>query len=542
MIQLYIVDDEELEREGIAGLFDWASMGIRLIGDAWNGHAALRALERVKPDIVISDIRMPGMDGIEFARRLRLLHPDVQFIFVSGYEDFESARSALEVEAAAYLMKPVNEQALLEAIGRIAGSMQERQTRLIEEAQIRLRLKESIPLLREKHMRDLLLGVASYGSGTEQIFSQLGIPLKPGRYAVMAIQLEADRQSPANEDVLAGHARNLAALRIAAEAAGGDSPLPPVMTREGEIALVTPYSTFLRPEEVEEQLESLGERLLRAYDQSGVSVTIGVSGTDEGAGRIPHLYRQASLLLKRRFTAGRGRMIWHEDESGREPASAPLPDMRTFRQETAKAVIASDPARLAALVRDCLGRQAWDKEQTLYMASELVSAAWQAWSDLHGGTSPRIPEEPLPWVTLARMETLRDTEEWLCRYLTVLAGEAGERQSDRGEHTVAAVKEIVRSEYGNPELTVESIAGRIYLTPSYIRKLFKNRTGKTIKDYIVHIRMRKAAELLRQPELKVGAVAGMVGYESVSYFCSVFRHYYGTTPGEFKDAGHGGSY
>ncbi|MEX2103825.1 MAG: AraC family transcriptional regulator, partial [Bacilli bacterium] len=124
---------------------------------------------------------------------------------------------------------------------------------------------------------------------------------------------------------------------------------------------------------------------------------------------------------------------------------------------------------------------------------------------------------------------------WVVSYIQGIAELAKTSRRTKNEQIVQTIKQWVQDEY-MLDLTIEYVAGKVFLAPGYVRKIFKNQMGVTLKDYIVQTRMKKACELLRSPAYKVNVVAHAVGYENVSYFCSVFKNYYGTTPGEFKDA------
>lgn len=534
MLKMFIVDDEDMEREGIRNLHAWEQSGVTIIGEAWNGLSALEALANVEPDVVITDVRMPGMSGLEFAAKLKQRYPAVKFIFISGYEDFDAARNAVDVNAVAYLMKPINRVVLIRTIEKTIGKIVEEKHREEEGHRLKHQVEASLPVLREQFLRDMLLGIERVeGERTIQQAKQYGLSLPHGQTAVMVVKRESSGLDD-DEKLERQHSLSINVYQELSRLIHEATQLPPVMTRESEFTIVIPCSDAVSPEDMEEHLEQTAESWLAHLERmTGVRVTIGIAMADDGVTRIHHMYRRARMAVNRKFYLGSQHVIWYEDDEG--TPGEPVLLVQRMKVELAEAIWTADADKIEHMITTCLQGRQMKREQAWFVAADLMNTALQAVAERKDLLRTILEQGGAPWDKMLQPETIDELSEWVVSYIQGIAGLAKACRGKKNEQVVQTIKQCVLEEYMT-DLTVEYLAGKVYLAPGYVRKLFKNETGATLKDYIVQTRMNKACELLRRPDYKVNEVAHAVGYENVSYFCAVFKNFYGTTPGEFKDA------
>ncbi|REE81009.1 YesN/AraC family two-component response regulator [Paenibacillus taihuensis] len=533
MIKLFIVDDEDMEREGIRSLFDWKQFGVTVIGEAWNGHAALEALEHEEPDLVITDVRMPGMNGLQFASRLKRMYPNVKYIFISGYEDFDAARNAVDVNAVAYLMKPINKETLMQTIAGAIGRIEEEKHRVQEGDKLRHQVEENMPVLREQLLRDLLLGIEPVdGERTIQQAQSFGLALPTSRTAVMILKVKELSPDSEEAEPLKAVTVHRELSRIIQEETG----LPAVMTREGEYTVLVPSSPILSPEEAEEHVEQLAASWMQQLNRTtGLTYAIGIALAEDGIRSCHRYCRLARMAASRSMYSDVPSVMWHEDhEDSRDEFPIAL---HRSKEELTEAIITSDTEKIEAIIRACFQNKAMKKEQAWFVAVDLLTTALHTLAEKRELMKAAFEQEKAPWDKLMHMETIDSLVSWVIVYVQNISELIRKNQGNKHEHIVQTIKQWVKSEYMT-DITIDSIASRVFLAPGYVRKLFKNQTGMTLKEYIVQTRMKCASELLRQPERKVNEVAAAVGYENVSYFCAVFKSFYGLSPGEFKDAYH----
>lgn len=535
MLKMFIVDDEDMEREGIRSLYAWEELGLSVIGEAWNGQSALEALTDIEPDLVITDVRMPGMNGLEFAARLKKRYANVKFIFISGYEDFDAARNAVDVNAIAYLMKPINKDALIRTIEEAIGRITEEKHREEEGIRLKHQVEASLPVLREQFLRDMLLGIdKADGDRTIQQARTYGLALPAGKTAVMVVKLEASAAQAEQNDPDQPHMKAIQVYRQLSQIIKAETPLPPVMTREGEYTVLIPCSSMMAPEDMEEHLETTAESWIAQISKAtGLTLTIGLALAEDGMSSVHPCYRKARMAVNRKFYLGARNVLWYvEDEEAQEEITVVVHRMK---EELADAVLMSELDKIKSIVMSCFQGKQMKREQAWFVAADLINTALQTMSEKKNLLKSVFEQAGTPWENMMRKETIDALAVWVVSYIERIAELARTHRGSKNEQVVHTIKQCVQDEY-MLDLSVEYIAGKVFLAPGYVRKLFKNETGVTLKDYIVQTRMKKACELLRRPELKVNEVAHAVGYENVSYFCSVFKNFYGTTPGEFKDA------
>ena len=157
MYKLLIVDDEDVEREGMADFIQWEKYGISLAGTAWNGVEGYEEIQNQMPDIVITDIKMPVMNGIELIRKTREDFPDIVFIVLSGYGEYEYTSRAMELGVRHYILKPCDEAKIVEVIGKVTEELKVREEKKRKEDDMRTQVKRLAPRAREQMFRNVLL-------------------------------------------------------------------------------------------------------------------------------------------------------------------------------------------------------------------------------------------------------------------------------------------------------------------------------------------------------------------------------------------------
>lgn len=157
-MKVLLVDDEQIARQGIRTFVPWKELGCRLVGEASDGTEALALMEKLRADIVITDIRMPGMDGLELTAELVRIYPGCKVIILTGYEDFSYARQAIQYQVVDYLLKPVGEEELAESLKKVVAVLEEEAERRRENTRMRCMVSDNLEEIRRKILEDLLYG------------------------------------------------------------------------------------------------------------------------------------------------------------------------------------------------------------------------------------------------------------------------------------------------------------------------------------------------------------------------------------------------
>ena len=191
MYRIYIVDDDEIERRGMSALPLFGQLEVEIVGQAWNGEMALEDIGRLRPDIVISDVRMPVMDGLILAERLNREFPEILLILMSGYEDFQAVRQAIRWDAEAFLTKPLNIEELKAALIGAMDRLDAERRRVKHRERVSRQIDQLLPVLRERVIRDLILGVPLLNDDAMQMeIAETGLFREADRFCVFDVQIE----------------------------------------------------------------------------------------------------------------------------------------------------------------------------------------------------------------------------------------------------------------------------------------------------------------------------------------------------------------
>ena len=537
MYRLLVVDDDDIERRGLSNLDAWKELDVGCVGKAWNGEEALRLCSELTPDIVITDVRMPVMDGITLARQLHVQYPAIAVILISGFEDFTAARSAVNAGALGYLVKPVNLKELVRIVKEATGRLDRRMELVTEQDRLRSRLEELMPVERERYIKDQLLGMEPYDG--KRFYEVLqGLRLRPGDGMWAVMDIETGRTAGHWEEAM-NRAIRLRFYDILQSCSEQYCALQLVPMRDNECVMVFTFPTLVSEEFVFSRLEEIAEALVRNVNESlALPVCVGLSIPSGDCRNLSMLYKQASQALRQKFSLGYNRVIWFQEEAGQISAVRVEGSSRSLLEEITKAVRAGD----AQLVRKLAEKHfkalgAVDELDLEYVQSsccEILAAVVLTMKETGEPPNASMTGVWMPYSAMLALQTLPDIMKWMTEYLSAAALALFNQRNGHSDSLLDKIKSIVSFEY-TYEINAESIAARVYITPSHLRRLFKNKMGQTLQEYILQLRMQKVSELLRDPARKIHEVARSVGYDNDSYFGMTFKRYFGVTASEYKD-------
>jgi two-component system response regulator YesN len=565
MYKLLVVDDEPAVRFGLRNYMDWGQFDILFAGEADDGETGLEAVERLMPDIVLTDVRMPSMDGITLSREIRRRFPDIKIVFVSGHDDSDYLKSAMKVSAVDYIFKPVNLQELRTVIARVVAELQEEQTERRMTQQMQAKLQESMPLLREKFLLSLIRGGSIRGERVLERLDFLGLGL-PYTAAYWVIVVSVDRfvdlvdkyserdlqifcyaiQNVCQEVVsryLQGHVfehRNGEFVGIvyadqwqteSAAAAAGQAVNGEVLNAHDD-----PEELLF---ELASQLQAHLQRFLR------ISVTIGIGDRVSNLDALAGSYEQAREAAAGKWYLGQNQILTMDSLNLDKQETS---DERSYRFDSAESgkLIAilqgGDPARLEQALDELFDRLAQQRRDGLKYSRnvvlQIVLLAGQLMLELNLADEEMEERESWLWEALFKQETIAELRQLLETYLQDVCGKIRDRRSGRANNIVERVRAIIERRYADNKLTVAEIGREVYLTDTYISLLVKQETGRTVNEWLTQYRMEKAKELLANPTYKLYDICYAVGYADPSYFSKLFKKVTGLTPSAYRDMRH----
>ena len=536
MYRLLVVDDEANIREGMAGVIPWEDHGVRLVGQAADGLEALEQFRRLEPDIVITDIRMDGMSGLDFTARLREEKPEVRIVIITGYDTFEYAQRAVDLHAFAFLLKPVLPQELVAVVQKIVEELD--QSRIVREKIENFdRLLESHrgPLA-ENLVVDLLEGRIASLSELDRRRQFLGLALD-GPAFVAAVFAFDDRAAIALLGSRELHGR-LAALReIVSGHLGGRWEAHTVFRADHTVAVVA-SGDFGASHKGRQRLHAQLELARDAVAENlGATVTVGCGGVVSDVLQLHRSWAEALRCLEFRSASGPSSLITADDAAvmaGRLPVYPWEPEL-----ETAAGIAGEDAERAARGIAAFCGELAthtMDDRRLHRVLGQLTAAIVRQFMakglDLHETAAAGALD---PRELLEKEGSL----EGVCRRLDAVVRDSLAELASRRQRSVSRVVELAREYlaqcYTRPDLSLAAVAEHLRLSPAYLSRLFRRETGESYVDHVIGLRIAEAKRLLRTSTARVADVGAAVGYQNPQYFCTLFRRLVGSSPVEYRE-------
>ena len=515
MMKVFLVDDEIAIRENLRNSFPWEEKGYQLVGEAPDGEMALPMLRDLTADILLTDIRMPFMDGIKLCEEVQRTMPWVERIILSGYDDFSYAQKAISLGVKEYLLKPVTAKELEAALDRVSRQIEEKRRDRENLTALRERLSSGNQFLRDKLLASLFTdeGDREDDEALLRQMRDLGVNLTAGSYTVIDIAFPAE-----GEERIA--CRN--ALSSLAEMSGGCVYV--CGAPKGARALVLGDN----PEDTEE----------RAYSFANSAM------------HLPELSGEDRLLISVGDTVTDFHEIRQSMKSARHARHLQSPEDKTERKiisvnETAVQQAPLSETELSPL-NERLQYAAEDEVESILTeyTRSLDPALALGYLRVAGLLAARrIIQEgegnPREVLDDAQVDEALHTEgeEGFRRLVDLLRTAIAFRNGNRagyGDPTISKARAYLSQHYANPNLMLQDVAGEVHLSQSHFSTVFAQETGLTFTQYLTGLRIGKAKELLEATEMRSSQIAQEVGYNDSHYFSYLFKKTTGMTPSDYR--------
>ena len=532
MYQLIIADDERTTRDSLRELIPWSELGISQVGTARNGFEALEISKNLRPDILLTDIRMPKLDGLELAKQIRVQYPECKILFLTGYADKNYLKTAIHLKAAGYLEKPLNLEELKAVIREtVALCDQELQKK---QALIRLKnkLNDSAPLIRQAVTLELVSGNTNLTELTDK-YGHICLPfLEHSCYTVVCIVFNWNATAKPLKNNHLNHYRQALLTALSTDyiaspdqfCAGFDSFGNLVLIWRGQIAATLTDSTAT--------LKSMLSKIT-LLTKNNCRCAAGVSGVANGPDQIPNSYRKALLAATLQFYSDTQPVFYQSDLSSSSAINVDKELFINFKEclqtdnfNMAQALLENITAQ-AQLCRDCN----LNRVKNVYF--HLLLAVYEVALE-RGLIDPfKEREETYIWKEILTKRSLEELSGYVKSSIGTIYNQLVE--SGAISRKVQEIIRYIRHNYADKTLSIQSISAHVYLSPTYLCAFFKKSTGKTLNEFITEIRLAKAKELLRDVRLKLYQIAAKVGFTDVNYFSTLFKRRVGCTPSEFRE-------
>jgi two-component system response regulator YesN len=531
MVRLLIVDDENITRETLRDFIPWVELGIGAVETANNGITALAALREFKPDILLCDVRMPKMDGIELASRVRESLPECKIIFLSGYSDKEYLKSAIHLQAVNYIEKPINFEEIKKVV-RHAVTLHEADTRQkAEKEKLEYNINENSRLLKQR----LVLEIVSQKSDPDELKRKYDFPFIPlfDQNAFFVLYFLLPEVGPEDGKLPEAVAPRLHALVYDTVFGHSDNSLA-ALDEGGNLLFISADSgssggdTGLRDRRAEEIFSQLKD-LFR--EDSDISAGVGLSV--ESFSRIGDSYSSAREAVSFRFYEEKG-MIYHAEE--RLSACFAVDNALYARFKDLLKRGASEEAselvrKLAEQARECRDGNISRVKNVFF---DLMIALYEITKEAGFPKETQEDDRRYIWQEVESAERLSELADSVLE--SIREELSGLVDKSRQNRKITEIMDFINREYGNHGLSTKSIAAHMFFTQSYLCIFFKKHTGKTLNEYLTEVRIARAKELLKNKELKLFDIADQVGFADPNYFSVIFKKHTGCAPSEYRES------
>lgn len=534
MLKMIIVDDEYLERNGLAKSMDWGNIGIEIAGLYDNGKAALNAILQNKPDILLTDIKMPIMDGLTLAQKVREIDQIIKIIFISGYEDFQYAKKAIELNASEYILKPFVLDDLENFFKEIAKKCEDEKKSLHDQSIMMQKLEESLPYLSDRFYFDLLMGIHTDEEYVKGRIKFLDIPLQiNGIYYANALEIDYwHKYEVKNLDKYYQTLSVFILAKIREKLAGNYGVC--ININESVYGIIISYDRVSNHEKENIILMEVIQKELQEYFK--VDITIGVSKPTCQAIHLNMAFKQAREAARQKFTIGTNQIIHYEDIATRNSIEFGS-IINESRDSLLTMISIGDSSGIAKLVDILFAALLEATSDIRYIQSiciDIINKASIVLLNKSYDMKESAGSIESLLVNLLEFDTAYALQHWIKSKLTAIADYIGQKSCSRSNRIVEQIKDVIKNRYAE-ELTIADVVKEIYLSAGYATQLFKKETGISIIDYIIQTRIDTAKELLKDPGSKINEVSQKIGYENITYFCSLFKNAVGVSPKEYRD-------
>ncbi|MEK5549628.1 response regulator transcription factor [Paenibacillus sp. FSL L8-0689] len=540
MVQILLVDDESYVTESLAATIPWETLGIERVHQAVSALAAVDVLEAYDIDILVTDIRMPGMTGLELIVEVNERWPHIRSLLLTGYADFEYAKKALQLKAFDYILKPVDDEEFIKCVSAAMDSLKEEWEAFDKVHQLQYSRRNDFGVLRTHLMHDLLLGRDLPVPKIESKMSEYEIKLRTGHPASMLlIQLgkhfsDMDYHSVSLIEYAIG---NIAEEVFAPDFHVWHCKAP----HDCLIVLIEGNWNSFPERSVDEQNRFLSAAI-EAFRKNVSNylkgeIYVALTGWFKFPEELPKLYQTAIRSLYWNHQEETDALLFIEEQP-EQPHSSVKSLEGLYMHPTLTHLLESrqwDEAE--AKVSRVFGKmeEVGYTREHLYELFISVTSAFMYTAHKQGRFITQMDQVGFDPLHAQKMvHSFPHLKEWIFSMMNKLKSEWSASEQSAKSYVVKQVQELISQDKGQ-ELSVKTIADQVYLHPVYLSKIYKAETGEGLGDYIIRMRMERALYLLKYSNKKIYEITTELGYQNPQYFSKMFKKHYGMTPHEFRD-------
>lgn len=531
MLKVFLAEDEFIIREGIKNNIDWQAHGYEFCGEASDGELAFPLIQKTRPDILITDIKMPFVDGLALSRLVKKELPETEIIILSGYEEFDYAKEAIQIGVARYLLKPINGETLLQEIDSVAEIILGKQ----KEKEIREKYQKEMEENSLRDQMDLFQHLVTGDCSMEELLSvadKLDLKIMAPWYSIVLLKIQSmkhDYEEYSGSIVVVDE-------RIA-KLAEPEHVLVFDRALEGRAFL---FKADSEEELLAYQKEYLGDvkEVLSGY--ANLRYFGGIGTPVNRLREIPASFEDASHAFAHRYLVAESCILDSsllmqegaaEHEDFRISAVNPEQIDRAKMQEFLRT---GDLDEVVYFVDEFFGKLDGGAMKSRIFRQYITMDAYFSIVDFLKGLGLQKDEIEAPDQDGSILQDEKSAMDYIVRIMNKALVLREKKASSRYEDVVSEVIHYIEDNYAQEELSLNLLASHVNFSPNHLSMIFSQQTGQTLIRYLTDYRMNRAKELLRCSSKKSSVISMEVGYKDPHYFSYLFKKTQGMTPTQYR--------
>ncbi|MBW7453450.1 AraC family transcriptional regulator [Paenibacillus sepulcri] len=538
MLTVVLADDDYLVKEILCENIPWNELGMEVIGLAENGKEALDLCMDLKPDILVTDIKMPFYNGLEVAIQLMENHIQTKTILISGVQDFNYARIALNVQAAGYILKPIQLKEVIAVLKKVRDAIEMEFQREQVVKRLEQQLAENMSTVRDKFLNYLVSEGALNNGELQERLDYFKLPLKAIQDIIVVVAEIDDYESRVkSKGIDRIQFYNFSIKNLIEQILNNYQAGICFTTRDNEFVIVF-CGEYCKEDKMTQIFESI-EQLLHDFD--GITLSMGV-GHCVSLKSANLSYSCACSAMSYKFYTGNNSII-HINDIVSTSSMDKISEMKgntelnSLKKTLLTEIKLGNRNRVHHLLEEYCVRLTQAKQLSKHyirgLFLELIIDTYREFCETEGEVTEVISSYTASMQSVISVETIREIQTHSSGVLLCIAEYYGTKYNNRHSALIERIKNYVNQSYMD-NISLADIANEIYMSPSYICAVFKRETGSTINEYIIEKKMSSAKKMLTGTKMKVLEIAEQLGYENSQYFSYSFKKYTGETPQQYR--------
>lgn len=527
MFDIMIIDDDMQIRERLKSIIDWESLPIRLVCEAADSETAEELWLIHRPKIIITDISIPIISGLDLAAKLQKEDPELQFIVITGFNDFDFVRKSVNVGAVDLLSKPIFPDAINASLKKAVSYFRKKQEEQSSVAFLQRLVTKNLPQMQEAFLANLISNPPDPSANLDVQFRQLKIPCEGSYYAVLMLALQSPEQSTSTPETMLLLLRD--ALSTSFLSAGYQ--IVSYVDSHSRLNCLVGSTTPCPDNDIEEIVTRTSDQMLFL---AGSKLFTGIGPTVKGLQALHESRSGALTALNYQCVLGSD-SIMHFKNMERMGTIFHVQDnihaylLRMFRESNYDALATALTNHITVLAQ--YGGQ--ENQNIQHFLFEYVQTITNEALRL-GLTTERMDGYLPTIIQILQRDELKSQVEYTLRLTEQLMKSLSQRHTSESNHLISMAKEYITQNLSDESLCLESVSDHVGLSRIYFCKLFHQVENVSFSNYLKNERINKAKQLLRSTNMKIFEISDAVGFSNAKYFSFAFKQAVGLTPGDYQ--------